>query len=186
MTGTPANAEPARSFFQRPPWNRRWFWYVAAALILDADYLCGPVVLFPILFIIPVILAGWNCARWDAIGIAVVLSAARLGFSLLWQPNLTVIADVANALIRGVVLVCLGVLVSRVAQQNAQLARRLLRLEGLLPICAHCKKVLDEEKQWTQLETYIAEHSQAQFSHGICPECARLHYGMNQPNENTF
>ena len=49
-------------------------------------------------------------------------------------------------------------------------------LGTLLPICANCKKVRDEEGSWTPLEYYISEHSEAEFSHGICPECARRLY----------
>jgi hypothetical protein len=44
-------------------------------------------------------------------------------------------------------------------------------LSGLLPICAWCKKVRDDTGYWKQLETYVKDHSQADFSHGICPEC---------------
>ena len=49
-------------------------------------------------------------------------------------------------------------------------------LSGLLPICAHCKKVRDDKGYWNQIETYIDAHSEASFSHGICPECARENY----------
>lgn len=96
------------------------------------------------------------------------------------------IADVVNGLVRCFVLACLAVLVTRVARQNAQLARRVKQLEGLIPICAHCKRVLDEEKHWTRLETYLTEHTGAQLTHGICPECAKTHYGMTAPNEASF
>jgi response regulator RpfG family c-di-GMP phosphodiesterase len=44
-------------------------------------------------------------------------------------------------------------------------------LEGLLPICMYCKKIRDDKNYWHQVERYITEHSAAQFSHGICPEC---------------
>ena len=46
------------------------------------------------------------------------------------------------------------------------------QLSGLLPICAACKKIRDDSGYWNQLETYISRHSEADFSHGICPECA--------------
>jgi len=49
-------------------------------------------------------------------------------------------------------------------------------LQGLLPICAHCKKIRDDEGYWKQVETYIEEHSEAKFTHGICPECRKLLY----------
>ena len=44
-------------------------------------------------------------------------------------------------------------------------------LRGFLPICAHCKKIRDDQGYWEQLEKYITDHSQAMFSHSICPEC---------------
>ena len=49
-------------------------------------------------------------------------------------------------------------------------------LRGLLPICAHCKKIRDDKGYWSQLETYIAKHSDAHFTHGLCPQCAKEHY----------
>lgn len=54
--------------------------------------------------------------------------------------------------------------------------RRIGALSGLLPICSSCKKIRDERGQWRQLETYIREHSQADFSHGMCPDCVRHYY----------
>jgi K+-sensing histidine kinase KdpD len=48
-------------------------------------------------------------------------------------------------------------------------------LSGLLPICASCKKIRDREGNWEQMEAYISRHSQAKFSHGLCPVCAK-HY----------
>lgn len=45
-------------------------------------------------------------------------------------------------------------------------------LRGLLPICASCKKIRDDKGYWQQVEVYIREHSEADFTHGICPECA--------------
>ncbi|HEY3278511.1 MAG TPA: hypothetical protein VGJ94_17980 [Syntrophorhabdaceae bacterium] len=49
-------------------------------------------------------------------------------------------------------------------------------LGGLLPICASCKKICDDKGKWHQIEAYISERSEADFSHGICPECARKLY----------
>jgi len=46
-------------------------------------------------------------------------------------------------------------------------------LKGLLPICSSCKKVRDDHGYWQQVEVYVMEHSQAAFSHGICPDCAK-------------
>ena len=46
-------------------------------------------------------------------------------------------------------------------------------LSGLLPICAHCKKIRDDEGYWQDVAIYIRDHSEAEFSHGLCPDCAQ-------------
>lgn len=49
-------------------------------------------------------------------------------------------------------------------------------LNGLLPICSHCKKIRDDEGYWNQVETYVSKYTGAEFSHGLCPDCAREIY----------
>jgi hypothetical protein len=49
-------------------------------------------------------------------------------------------------------------------------------LRGLIPICASCKKVRNDEGYWQQVEVYVRDHSEADFSHGICPDCASKLY----------
>jgi PAS domain S-box-containing protein len=51
-------------------------------------------------------------------------------------------------------------------------------LNGFIPICASCKKIRDEKNQWVQIESYISEKTKADFSHGICPECAKSLYSV--------
>lgn len=48
---------------------------------------------------------------------------------------------------------------------------RVKRLQGIIPICGYCKKVRDDEDYWQNVESYIATHSEAEFSHGVCPSC---------------
>jgi hypothetical protein len=48
---------------------------------------------------------------------------------------------------------------------------RVKHLEGIIPICMYCKKIRDDKASWQQMEQYISEHSEALFSHSICPEC---------------
>ena len=55
-------------------------------------------------------------------------------------------------------------------------------LEGLVPICAKCKKIRDDKGYWNNLEEYIQKHSYVSFSHGICTECSDELYG----NENWY
>ena len=56
-------------------------------------------------------------------------------------------------------------------------------LSGFLPICASCKKIRDDKGYWKQIEAYIKDHSEAEFSHGICPECAKKLYPDLQQEE---
>jgi len=49
-------------------------------------------------------------------------------------------------------------------------------LQGIIPICSGCKKIRDDKGFWNQVETYISQHSEAKFSHGICPTCAKKIY----------
>ena len=51
-------------------------------------------------------------------------------------------------------------------------------LRGILPICANCKKIRDDKGDWHDVEAYIHDHSGADFSHGICPACAKELYGQ--------
>lgn len=64
-------------------------------------------------------------------------------------------------------------------QRNAELSDALAQvkqLKGLLPICMFCKKIRKDENYWQQIEQYLVEHTEADFSHSICPECMEEHY----------
>ncbi|WP_005033494.1 hypothetical protein [Holophaga foetida] len=100
-----------------------------------------------------------------------------------WTGTATWLFDIVLA---GVLAFCLQHLFSRM---NIALLRRLERqrqtlqdlrqalqqvqtLGGLIPICAHCKKIRNDGGYWEQVESYIQAHSEAEFTHGICPDCA--------------
>ena len=57
-----------------------------------------------------------------------------------------------------------------------KLLHEIRHLEGLLPICASCKKIRDTHGNWLQIEGYIRDHSDAEFTHSICPDCAKKLY----------
>jgi DNA-binding response OmpR family regulator len=61
-------------------------------------------------------------------------------------------------------------LAQRVVELQAAL-KNVRHLTGLLPICAYCKRIRDDRDYWQQVETYVSEHTDAQFTHGICPDC---------------
>ncbi len=71
------------------------------------------------------------------------------------------------------------------ASRNQALAQAVRKLEdalatirqlhGLLPICSYCKRIRDDEDYWHQIEAYVAQHSETEFTHGLCPECHEKH-----------
>jgi hypothetical protein len=64
------------------------------------------------------------------------------------------------------------------------LLKRIKILEGFLPICANCKKIRHEDR-WHQIERYITDHSLAQFSHSICPDCLKKLYPELYPSKDS-
>ena len=76
----------------------------------------------------------------------------------------------------------------RVLELEATLAERIRALQdalahvktlqGLLPICMHCHRIRNDQQTWERLEKYISEHTEAEFTHGLCPECMKKHYNV--------
>jgi PAS domain S-box-containing protein len=60
------------------------------------------------------------------------------------------------------------------------------RLRGLLPMCASCKKIRDDKGYWNDVEAYISEHSEAEFTHGFCPDCMKKLYGISLDKDGNF
>ena len=78
----------------------------------------------------------------------------------------------------------------KIQTQQKELEKRLSDaltkiLSGYLPICAKCKRIRSEEGEWSQIETYIQAHTEAIFSHSLCPKCAKSFYPeFLEPEEN--
>jgi DNA-binding response OmpR family regulator len=74
----------------------------------------------------------------------------------------------------------------RILRLQSELAKRVKELqealnqietlEGILPICMYCKKIRNDQNYWQQVESYIGQHSKAEFTHGLCPECFEKHF----------
>ena len=109
--------------------------------------------------------------------VTVTLKGAKRYFNLLVEP------------LRGpkgkpLGLLCSAIDISSLKETIVRLQQALdevQQLQGLLPICASCKKIKDEHETWQILEAYIQAHSEAKFSHGICPECLQKLYPEYYP-----
>ena len=64
----------------------------------------------------------------------------------------------------------------RMEKERKKLLEEIKVLRGFLPICSHCKKIRNDTGYWEQIEDYIHNHSEAVFSHGICPDCLKKYY----------
>jgi len=157
------------------------YWLTLAVVILVCDYLTGPFIRFPILFLVPIALASRYSGRWWGIGLAVGMPVVRLWAVHGAGPPEDMIPTTMNAFIRMVVLVGFAFLIDRTTTQQRLLAREARALSGLLPICSYCKKIRNADGGWQPLEVYISQHSEALLSHSFCPDCMRARYGNRVP-----
>jgi phosphoserine phosphatase RsbU/P len=71
----------------------------------------------------------------------------------------------------GVRVVNLQTMLAERVREVEEALSRVKQLQGLLPICSYCKKIRDDQNYWHQVESYVGKHTDARFSHGICPDC---------------
>jgi len=171
-----------------PPNPRIQFLSILASLALWGrlawlDLATGTRIRLGPIYALPVMLASWNLGgRW---GVAAALFSAFLWHGIqvivLHESGITFYRswDMANGVL-SFLAIAYAVLwakriLLRVEEANVQLRDALEQvrtLEGLLPICAWCRKVRDDRGIWERIETYVTKHSNATWTHGICPDCA--------------
>ncbi len=125
-------------------------------------------------YLVPVVfLALWSSPKQSlaVMGIA-AFSSLLVAVGFLLSPPGTFWYAVTN---RSYALIVIGATVMlSVVRKRAEEDVKVLR--GLLPICSYCKKIRDDEGYWQQVERYIAARSEADFSHGMCPDCGTKHF----------
>ena len=95
-----------------------------------------------------------------------ILWDGKLSSELLFAAFMTPLLDAL------IVLIFFVAIISRLKDALSKVKL----LSGFLPICASCKKIRDDKGYWSQIESYVRDHSEAEFSHGICPDCAKKVY----------
>jgi hypothetical protein len=154
--------------FERGLWDQAWFQILLCLVFITLDWELMPVWVFPFIFVFPVMLVAWNHS---------------LGFALACAGGLSLTRMANQLLIRFFVLMLLAMLTWQLGRQSRQLRQRVRSLEGMLPICSFCKRIRDNGSNWVQMEQYISSHSEAEFSHGLCPDCAQKYFGGFEPKK---
>ena len=87
------------------------------------------------------------------------------------------------ALLGSLIIFIAGQMLDKKEREQQELIKSLKRavleiktLQGIVPICSFCKKIRDDKGFWSQVESYVSHHTDAQFSHGVCPDCREEHY----------
>lgn len=167
---------------------RVWLWAtttVAGVLVIGvADWLTGYELSFTVFYFAPVSVGAWFLGFGPSVALSVLSALVWFGADIFaGHVYSSPFYAVWNATMRLVSLLAIGWSVSKIRQlldaerRTAEALRRSLSeakvLEAFLPICTQCKKIRNQRGVWQRLEVYFGEHSNTQFSHGYCPECAK-------------
>lgn len=168
----------------KPPHLPGWIWWMVilfiTALLGWVDWKTGIELNFFAFYFLPVGLAAWHLGFGAAVIMALLSSVVWFGANSERVYSLQAFA-VWNTAIRLASFLMIGWTLSRIRallmteRRTSDDLRRTLAevrlLEGMLPICSRCKKIRNDRGQWQQMEVYLGEHSNAQFTHGYCPDC---------------
>jgi len=165
-----------------------WLWATitgVGVLVLGlVDWKTGYELNFFVFYFLPVTVGAWFLGLGPSVTLAVLSALVWFGADVLsGQVYSSNVYAVWNTTIRLISFLAIGWSVSKMRQaldrehHTAKALRRALSeikvLEAFLPICAQCKKIRNQQGEWQHLEVYIGQHSDTQFSHGYCPECAK-------------
>jgi hypothetical protein len=147
-------------------------WLLASIAVIPLDYFTGPYLDGVVLFYpIPAAMAAWSGSRRWSFALAAALPPVRMLIFHYWgwlAPPTEAVSDTA------VIILCSLAIALLILHLRRQ-ALTLRVLEGMLPICAFCKRIRNGST-WEPVEGFIGRHSEAQFSHTVCAECGARHY----------
>jgi len=150
--------------------------FLAGIGVLAIDFITGKHIEFPILYAIPVGMAAWKKKGTALVMLSVILPLVRVLFHFPWKETYALTLTLLNSPVTMLSLLFYGYLIRRTSIQTEKLESKLKILEGILPICASCKRIRNAKGEYEQVEQYITDRSEAQFSHTICPACAQRLY----------
>jgi K+-sensing histidine kinase KdpD len=157
---------------------------VAMILLIGwADYISGWELGFFVFYFVPISFAAWYIGRKPAVAIAIISALTWFSADYFIASHYSSLYYAFwNSFVRLVAFLFTALLISKIKailetekKISADLQNSLdhiKQLKGMLPICASCKKIRNDKGYWEQIEHYISERSETEFSHGLCPDCA--------------
>jgi len=171
--------------------NWRLFFIALSVLAIGyIDYITGYELGFFVFYFLPIALAAWKVTSTSSYLISILSASVWfLSDTLSGHPYSSVFFEFWDTAIRLVSFLIIAYTTSKIRSlltkerettQALQAAMNQIKtLSGLIPICASCKKIRDDKGYWNQVEVYIQQHSEAEFSHGFCPDCMKKLYGVD-------
>lgn len=133
----------------------------------------------PFFVVLPLIGSAFGWGLPIAIIPIVVCCTLNLIFVQIFSSEILIQLSIGAKIIGTSALLLLGIALAYVKTSTDRLRKAIKEiktLSGLLPMCAGCKKIRDDDGYWQEVEAYIMNHSESTFSHGLCPECMQKHY----------
>lgn len=171
-------------------WIEKWPRWATLAVSLASlpliglgDYFTGTEISFTLFYLIPVVFLAWSIGRRAGVLTSTLCAVLWAAVDIFGRSEVHPANILWNISFQFGVFVTFAYVLSRIREGIVEQRRlngklqaaleEVKRLSGLLPICAWCKKIRDESGAWVQIEVYVAGHSEADFTHSICPDCAR-------------
>jgi K+-sensing histidine kinase KdpD len=158
------------------------------ALLIDwLDMITGENYELFILYFLPIAGAAWWAGKRAGILLAAVSAVAWFESDVLSHPAHSISVESWDTAMRLISFLTIALALSKVKEELTREQRlntdltgamsEIKQLRGILPMCSFCRKIRDADGHWAAFERYIADHSDAQVSHGLCPSCYKKHYG---------
>jgi hypothetical protein len=146
----------------------------AIVAIAAVDWVTGHEMSVFVFYFFPIALVSWQIGSKSSYAVSLLCALAWLiaehhsgyVYSKSW-------IEYWNVGVRLIAFISIGYMVARIHALLLIAHKKVKTLHGLLPICAKCKKIRDDEGYWHKLEEYISENSEADFTHGLCESCFR-------------
>jgi hypothetical protein len=143
-----------------------------------ADYATGYELDFFLFYFVLIAMAAWKVGPISSYLISILSSIVWLLSDTSSHPYSSVLFASGNTIMRLLSFFIIGYFTSKIqflpVKEHETSRGRLSQvktLSGLIPICASCKKIRDDEGDWHRIEEYVEKHTNAEFTHGLCPEC---------------